>query len=414
MADISAQIYGWDDVVEHAVLDHGLEGEWDDRQVWNPAVIKDGDTLRMYYTGGNETLWEDPTTKIGYAWSLDGINWTRYSGNPILSAEFSWEEDSLFGCAVIKDGDTMRMWYGCGYPGKSIGYATSLDGKNWNKHPFPVLGSGQVSEWDDGFIVPNTAIKDGNLFKMWYWAGRPGWPFEASMPQTGLATSPDGINWTKYNDTTTTTAPHVFSDPVLKHGDTNDWDEDRAIYPTVLKKGAGYEMWYDGGRWGATQNQSVGYAQSNDGINWVKHPEPVFTSPRSWGDHIYSGAVLNFSNNYHLWYACLQTDVEYGPKIGYAMSPDPSGIFSQRTESIIQVYPNPFSTSTAIEYELTKPSTVQLTIYDYLGKQVEVIKEKQAQGKQQVLWNAEGLPSGVYFCSLKTNEGMQTKKLIKL
>jgi len=44
-------------------------------------------------------------------------------------------------------------------------------------------------------------------------------------------------------------------------------------------------------------------------------------------------------------------------------------------------YPNPFTTSTTIEYELTEPSTVQLTIYDYLGKQVEVIETKQAQGK---------------------------------
>jgi len=80
----------------------------------------------------------------------------------------------------------------------------------------------------------------------------------------------------------------------------------------------------------------------------------------------------------------------------------------------MQVHPNPFSTSTTIEYDLTKPSTVQLTIYDYLGKQVEVIEKKQAQGKQQITWNAEGLPAGVYSCVIKTNQGTQTTKIIKL
>ena len=58
------------------------------------------------------------------------------------------------------------------------------------------------------------------------------------------------------------------------------------------------------------------------------------------------------------------------------------GINTISVENNLQIRPNPFSTSTTIEYELKKPSTVQLTIYDYLGKQVEVIEKNQAQGKQ--------------------------------
>jgi len=80
----------------------------------------------------------------------------------------------------------------------------------------------------------------------------------------------------------------------------------------------------------------------------------------------------------------------------------------------LSIYPNPFSTSTTIQYELAKPSTVQFTIYDYLGKKLEVIEKKQTQGKQQITWNAEGLPAGVYFCVIKTNQGIETTKLIKL
>jgi photosystem II stability/assembly factor-like uncharacterized protein len=80
----------------------------------------------------------------------------------------------------------------------------------------------------------------------------------------------------------------------------------------------------------------------------------------------------------------------------------------------VQTYPNPFTTSTTITYELQQPSTVQITIYNHLGEPVEVIRQKQSIGKQQVLWNAEGLPSGVYYCVLKTNEGTKTLKMIKL
>ena len=83
------------------------------------------------------------------------------------------------------------------------------------------------------------------------------------------------------------------------------------------------------------------------------------------------------------------------------------------------LYPNPFTTSTTIEYELKQPATIQITIYNHFGKLIEVIQQTQSAGKQQVVWNAEGLPAGVYFCVLKTHTGRQesgsfTKKMIKL
>jgi len=83
---------------------------------------------------------------------------------------------------------------------------------------------------------------------------------------------------------------------------------------------------------------------------------------------------------------------------------------------IFDNYPNPFTTSTTIEYELPQPTTVQIIIYNHLGKQIEVIQQSQSAGKQQVVWNAEGLPSGVYFCVFKTDPAHagQTLKMIKL
>ena len=38
-----------------------------------------------------------------------------------------------------------------------------------------------------------------------------------------------------------------------------------------------------------------------------------------------------------------------------------------------------------------------------MGQLVYQTKERQSQGMQKLIWNAEGLPAGIYFCVLKTN-----------
>ena len=77
-----------------------------------------------------------------------------------------------------------------------------------------------------------------------------------------------------------------------------------------------------------------------------------------------------------------------------------------------KIRPNPFTTSTTIEYELQHSSTVQITIYNHLGEQIELIQQKQSSGKQQIVWNAKGLPSGVYYFRLQADGKVATGKLV--
>ena len=91
-----------------------------------------------------------------------------------------------------------------------------------------------------------------------------------------------------------------------------------------------------------------------------------------------------------------------------------SGVNDNLTPNVKFVnYPNPFITSTTIEYELRQPEKVTLTIYDYLGKQVHQVQVNQAQGSQQIKWNAEGYADGIYYYRLQAGEQVANGKLVK-
>jgi len=78
-----------------------------------------------------------------------------------------------------------------------------------------------------------------------------------------------------------------------------------------------------------------------------------------------------------------------------------------------QNYPNPFNPSTQITYTLEKASNVSLTVYDILGREIAtLVNGKNEPGEHTVTWNAEKVPSGVYFCRLNAGSFVQTKKMI--
>jgi hypothetical protein len=78
-------------------------------------------------------------------------------------------------------------------------------------------------------------------------------------------------------------------------------------------------------------------------------------------------------------------------------------------------YPNPFNSSTTIDYYLENSSTVSLDIYDILGRKVEsLVNEWQPAGQCRVTWNASDKTSGVYFYRLKIGDQQITRKMILL
>ena len=56
---------------------------------------------------------------------------------------------------------------------------------------------------------------------------------------------------------------------------------------------------------------------------------------------------------------------------------------------------------------------VTLKVYDILGREVAtLVNEKKKPGNYEVTWDASNQPSGVYFYQLKTNDFVETKKMI--
>ena len=78
-------------------------------------------------------------------------------------------------------------------------------------------------------------------------------------------------------------------------------------------------------------------------------------------------------------------------------------------------YPNPFNPTTTIEYYLSQDTYVILEIYNVSGQKVAVLKDGIAEiGYHSIVWNALGMPSGIYFCRLTTDDFIDMKKMLLL
>jgi hypothetical protein len=101
----------------------------------------------------------------------------------------------------------------------------------------------------------------------------------------------------------------------------------------------------------------------------------------------------------------------------------PIGIHSISTQvpgqfQLYQNYPNPFNPVTKIKLDVpsnvkSKTANVKIVIYDILGKETEVLMDKQMQaGSYEVEWDASNYPSGVYFYKLITDKFTETRKMV--
>ncbi len=79
----------------------------------------------------------------------------------------------------------------------------------------------------------------------------------------------------------------------------------------------------------------------------------------------------------------------------------------------MQNYPNPFNPSTTIRFEVPRSGFVSLKVYNLLGQEVAVlVNEVKQAGGYEVVWEAAGLPSGVYFYRMRAETFDEARRLV--
>ncbi|MBI1937827.1 MAG: T9SS type A sorting domain-containing protein [Ignavibacteriales bacterium] len=78
-----------------------------------------------------------------------------------------------------------------------------------------------------------------------------------------------------------------------------------------------------------------------------------------------------------------------------------------------EAYPNPFNQSTKVNYVIPANSSVQISVYDILGRVVRsLVSEYQTKGNYEITFNANNLASGIYFIRMRSGDFISTKKII--
>ena len=231
----------WQRHKSNPVLPAGEAGSWDDRAVSMPYIVNDGKSLCMIYSGSGKG------GGFGLAMSGDGVKWSRYGDKPLLRGIGG----SMDPCLRKFDGQ-YTLWY-CGKQGKSFRLfrATSSDGIKWTKHPQPVLPLGNKGEYDETSHAGPVVLKVDDVYYLFHLGGGSrGW-------KAGLATSRDGIHWTK-----------SAANPILDVGGKNDWDGGSILSIDALWMNDRFHVWYaahslaEAGKPEHQQTIRIGYAVS--------------------------------------------------------------------------------------------------------------------------------------------------------
>lgn len=170
--------------------------------------------------------------------------------------------------------------------------STALPRFHFQKTNRSVVENGAEGKFDSTHAKYPCVLKVGDEWWMWY-NGRTDNAFTGSV---GLATSKDGLVWTKKNN----------GDPVLEHGAHGTFDSTKVDHPSVLSFDDKFHMWYTAGDAGS--QYKIGYATSKDGVAWTRENDarPVL-GPGAKGRFddrvvLHPAVVRNDAGLLHMWY----------------------------------------------------------------------------------------------------------------
>jgi predicted GH43/DUF377 family glycosyl hydrolase len=270
------------------VLSLGKKGAFDDQHLFAPCVCREKGQYSLWYSGSRGKVAER-IFQLGLATSKDGKHFTRHPSSPVF--RFPDGKRSILTPTLLRNPDgsvlreegKLRLWFSAANLTETkalhtLHETTSEDGLRWAP-PSPA---------ELQHVYAPTILKEKDRYHMWYtdvssspWVIRHAW-------------SKEGKRW------------EVTAKPVLVVD--QKWEKGRLFYPTVVKEGQVYLMWY-GSYWAARANTTaLGFAVSLDGVRWYKNPHNPVLRPdpaREWESHYNtSQSVLKLPDgSWRIWYA---------------------------------------------------------------------------------------------------------------
>ncbi|MBN9384484.1 MAG: hypothetical protein J0H74_27265 [Chitinophagaceae bacterium] len=209
---------------------------WEEKDVFNPAIVVKGDRIYMLYRAQDKVGQPGGTSRIGLAESEDGFHFTR-SAEPVLYPaedaykKYEWEGGCEDPRVVEDDKGAYYMTY-TAYDGDKarLLVAVSNDLRHWVKQGpafAKAYGGKYLDKWSKSGSIVSTYGNDGRIVatrikgKYWmYWGDQNIW----------AATSDDLVNWTPVEKAS------GEADPIALRGQALAMPDLKIVIPTRQKK----------------------------------------------------------------------------------------------------------------------------------------------------------------------------------
>lgn len=158
--------------------------------------------------------------------------------------------------------------------------------------------------------------------------------------------------------------------------------------------------------------QLSGNVYSGTGGNMSHTSWPLIIGKRiRYGENGFFNGAIDDVHVYDRSLTYGEIDSLYNKQVTSISSVSPS---HPNKYALSQNYPNPFNPATTIEYALPKAEKVHLTVFNMLGQEVATLVNGEAMqaGVHSATFNAENLPSGVYYYRINAGDFSETKKML--
>ena len=300
---------------------------WDSFGVRDPTLminatgylVRENEKYIMYYAGKDAS----GVGRIGRATSDDGIHWTKDPNNPVLEGTAGeWDADAVNIGSVVKRGtnDYIMFYGGKANNSYGIGIAESSDGINWTKYSGNPILTASNFNLDSPFsiVLPYTIkLSDGRW--VMYMEGTKffeGTECPIFAIYGALTDDNEGeTGWTPLNS----------GDPVVEHDHPFTWDDHGVANPKICEIEPGkYIIGYNGQQ--SDLHWKLGFLYSTDLVNWKRYTEnPVMdlAADGEWDNYRIENALIAKDDiggdAIRMWYfGCPTSDGCEDCAIGYA------------------------------------------------------------------------------------------------